>query len=51
MPDDEEMWLPSDQDSIPGLELSKPNLSGMGAVVKTQVQAEKLIYDIITKVR
>lgn len=50
LPDYEEMWLPTDQDSIPSLEFSKPNLSGMGAVVKTQVQAEKLIYDILTKI-
>lgn len=38
------------QPILPGLDLSLPNLSGIGAVVEEKRQAERLVYDILTKV-
>ncbi|MER8731109.1 DUF4427 domain-containing protein [Mesorhizobium sp. M1227] len=42
--------LPPDIDNLPGLELDGPILNGIGAVVKTATQAERLICDILTQV-
>jgi hypothetical protein len=44
-----ELGLPPDHGSeIPGLDLNGPDLAGLGAVVKTDVQAERLIHDVLT---
>lgn len=42
--------LSTTQPILPGLELSLPDFSGIGAVVEKEGQAERLIYDILTKV-
>lgn len=42
--------LPPDIDDLNGLELDQPSLHGMGAIVKTTEQAERLVYDILTKI-
>lgn len=33
---------------IPGLDLNDPTLAGLGAIVKTDIQAERLIHDVLT---
>ena len=49
-PNPEREGLPPDIEDLHGLELDKPALAGMGAIVKTSRQAEQLVYDILTKI-
>lgn len=55
-PSDEIPWSdpdgipPSDSDDIPGLGIDAPVLRGIGVVVRTADQADRVVYDILTKV-
>jgi hypothetical protein len=50
LPHEEGLGAPNDSMAIPGLELSFSNLAGIGAVVKTERQAQQLTCDVLTKV-
>lgn len=50
LPDPESEGLPPDIGDLHGIELDQPSLAGLGAIVKTGRQAERLIYDILTKI-
>jgi hypothetical protein len=48
--EDEDGIPPSDSDDLPGLNLDHSTMSGLGVIVADRQQADKLIYDILTKV-
>ena len=47
LPDREFDLPPNDGSEIPGLDLNSPLLKGLGAIVKTAQQAERLIHDVL----
>lgn len=55
-PSDETPWSdpddipPSDSDEIPGLAMDAPVLQGIGVIVRTAEEADRIVYDILTKV-
>lgn len=48
--ENEDSLPPSDSDELPGLSFDHPNLQGIGVIVQNHRQAEKIAYDILTKV-
>jgi len=47
---DEDGLPPGDSDDLPGLILDQTSMRGLGVIVATELQAQQVIYDIITKV-